>query len=297
MLAIIAIAVVPLACSPIFKATCSQTLVTSSAGPITEPSLVEISGIHAGIRNPDVWWVHNDSGDTARVFALDASGALRGTYTFAGTNAIDWEDLTVVAGPTPGSGAIYAADIGDNPGNRAEVMLYRVVEPVVPLTGAPATATLSGVETLHLTYPDGPRDAETLMIDPVLGDIVIVAKSFLGGNQNVYTAPAGLAPGSTTVLTKVGALKLDLGAANAVTGGDVAADGTAIAIRTYGSVKVFDRLPTWTIANTLTGAAAPCTAVGPAESQGEAVGLSPGGNSFVTVSEGSGQLLHESSVP
>ena len=58
--------------------------------------------------------MHNDSGDTARVFALDGTGAVRGTYSLTGATAIDWEDITVVAGATPGSGTIYAADIGDN---------------------------------------------------------------------------------------------------------------------------------------------------------------------------------------
>ena len=36
--------------------------------------------------------------------------------------------------------------------------------------------TLSDVETFTLQYPDGPRDAETLMVDPLSGDIYIVSK-------------------------------------------------------------------------------------------------------------------------
>src|SRR6478736_9611993 len=94
--AIVAIALVPTACAPIFVASCQNKLVTSSAGPITDPALTEISGIHVGVRNSGVWWVHNDSGDTARVFALDATGAVRGTYSLAGASAVDWEDMTVV---------------------------------------------------------------------------------------------------------------------------------------------------------------------------------------------------------
>src|SRR5689334_130260 len=184
-----AMAIVPVACAPIYVASCQNKLVTSTAGPVTDPALTEISGIHAGVRNPAVWWVHNDSGDTARVFALDGTGAVRGTYSLTGATAVDWEDIAVVPGATPGSGTIYAADIGDNARARTEVQLYRVAEPDVPATGPAVTTALGGVETLHLTYPDGPHDAETLMVDPPTGDVVIVTKLLTGGTVGVYRAP------------------------------------------------------------------------------------------------------------
>ena len=62
---IVIFAAAPFARAPISTAACRHSLVTSSAGPITEPALTEISGIHAGVRNPEIWWVHNDSGDRA----------------------------------------------------------------------------------------------------------------------------------------------------------------------------------------------------------------------------------------
>ena len=93
---------------------------------------------------------------------------------------------------------------------------------------------LPAVETLHLTYPDGADDAEALIVDPVFGDIVIIAKSLNGGNVNVYQAPAHPAAGSTTALTKVGRLALGTGLGNAVTAADATADGKVVAVRTYG---------------------------------------------------------------
>ena len=39
---------------------------------VADDRLDEISGIIASRRNPHVWWVHNDSGDTARIFASDS---------------------------------------------------------------------------------------------------------------------------------------------------------------------------------------------------------------------------------
>jgi hypothetical protein len=290
-----AMALVPIACAPIYTATCQNELVTSSAGPITDPALTEISGIHAGVRNPGTWWVHNDSGDTARVFALDGNGAVRGTYSLTGATAVDWEDITVVAGPTPGSGTIYAADIGDNAHARTEIQLYRVAEPEVPATGPAVTTALGGVDTLHLTYPDGPHDAETLMIDPVTGDVVIVTKLLGGGTVGVYRAPGPLAAGSTTRLTKVADLAYPSGLANAVTGGDVAADGSAVAIRTYGAVRVYNRAKDGTLWHAFDSPA--CSAPLPAELQGEAVGFNASATALVTVSEGAKPMLHTSSLP
>ena len=142
-----------------------------------------------------------------------------------------------MAGATPGSGTIYAADIGDNALARTEIQLYRVAEPAVPTTGPAVTEALGGVETLHLTYPDGPHDAETFMIDPSTGDLVVVTKLLTGGTVGVYRAAGPLAAGSTTQLTKVADLTYPSGLANAVTGGDVAADGSAVVIRTYGAVR------------------------------------------------------------
>ena len=45
--------------------------------------------------------------------------------------------------------------------------MYRVAEPLVDPAAVPGPPqTLSGVATLNLTYPDGPHDAEALLVDP-----------------------------------------------------------------------------------------------------------------------------------
>ncbi len=292
---VIALAVLPVACAPIYNATCKNTLVTSNAGPITDPALIEISGIHAGVRNPAVWWVHNDSGDTARVFALDGTGAVRGTFAFSGATATDWEDIAIAPGAAAGTGTMYLGDIGDNAANRTEIQVYRVAEPAVPSTGPATSTTLTGVDTLHLTYPDGAHDAEALMVDPIFGDLVIVAKSLAGGTVNVYRAPADLTAGSTTALTNVGTLALGTGFLNAVTAADVTRDGAAVAVRTYGKVMVFNRNTTRNLWTAFAGT--PCNAPLPAEVQGEAVGFRDDGKALATVSEGAGQTLHLSTVP
>lgn len=283
--------------SATYRTACSNSFAGSVAGPITDPALTEISGIETGVANPAVWWVHNDSGHPNVLYALDSTGAVRGTYTVTGANAVDWEDLTVGPGPTAGSGTVYVGDIGDNATARSEIQVYRFTEPSVPLSGAPVSVALPTVDVLHLTYPDGAHDAETLMYDPLTGDLVIVTKLLTGGTVGVYRVPADVAAGSTTALVKVRDLTLPSGLANAVTGGDIAPDGQTIALRTYGGVRFTPRLPSWTLATAI-GAQA-CTVTVPGEIQGEAVAFdaTPKGTGVVTVAEGAGQTLHLAKVP
>ena len=99
----------------------------------------------------------------------------------------------------------------------------------LPLPGPPQT--LDGVATLNLTYPDGPHDAEALLVDPNTGDLFVVTKDLVGGVAQVFRAPANLASGSTTALTQVATVSL--GAGQGVTGADVTPAGDVVALRTY----------------------------------------------------------------
>src|SRR2546429_179177 len=46
---------------------------------------------------------------------------------------------------------------------------------------------LTGAAELTFVYPDGPHDAEALLVDPVSGEIFIVTKA-LGGTAQVFRA-------------------------------------------------------------------------------------------------------------
>src|SRR6185295_9973799 len=86
-------------------------------------SLNEISGMGQSRSNPDIFWVHNDSGDMPRVYAVNRSGKLVGTYRLEGANAEDWEDMAI--GPAPGGRSyLYLADIGDNSAQRKSIRVY-----------------------------------------------------------------------------------------------------------------------------------------------------------------------------
>lgn len=277
---------------PTFIASCGNRLVASTAGPIQDPALVEISGIQSGKANNGIWWVHNDSGDSARLFAIGDNGVTRRVYTLTGAAAIDWEDLAIGRGPVHGTSYLYAGDIGDNAAARSEIAVYRVPEPTVT-TGAPTA--LGGVETLRLRYPNGAHNAEALFMDPLTGELVIVEKKLAGGDIGVYRAPANLVANSITTLKLAKTINVGVGIANAVTGASISSDGSQIGLRTYGGTRIFHRESNVSAPVALSGR--PCIGPTPDEVQGEAIGFDSDGRGFVTVSEGSNQLLNHYRAP
>jgi len=278
--------------APIVRAACDGKLVLSVPGTIQSTAIVEPSGLVASRQNAGTLWLLNDSGDTARLHAISESGAARATYTLTGATAVDWEALALSTGPVSGRAYLYAADIGDNQYNRSSIVVYRVAEPVITTTGA---QTLTGVDVLTLRFPDGPNDAEAFFVDPRTGEMYIIQKSLSGGPVGVYRAPANLAAGSTTVMTRAGTLSLPTGSLmHAVTSADITQDGDAIAVRTYGAVRLWYRNTDQTVATALT--AAPCAGPIPVEGQGETIGFRPDGRAYYTVTEGRGSEIHRFTI-
>lgn len=287
------------ACSaPTLQATCSKRLVSSTSPAITDPALIEISGIAASRATPGIWWVHNDSGDAARVYAIDENGVVHATLALAGATATDYEDIAVGEGPVAGTSYLYVADIGDNAAARPEVVIYRMVEPTVTASGS-TTGSISGVEALHLRYPDGAHDAESLAIDPLSHALVIITKRLAGGAQPAYRVSTSLAAGSTTTMAPLATITTDAGLVGAITGADISRDGLQLAIRTYGGVRIVGRNADLPLDRFLSGGvgAVSCPAPGPPEVQGEAIGFRLDGRGYLTVSEGAGVALHRYAAP
>ncbi len=271
---------------------CPPSRRSTSPGTVTDPQLTEISGIVSGRRNAHTWWVHNDSGDTARVFALGAKGNVRRVYSLDGASATDWEDLAIGPGPRKGVNYLYMADIGDNAAARPEVVIYRVAEPKV--TNGSRPLTLGKVAAFHLLYPDGPRDAEALLVDTVTRDVFIIGKRYQGGTVHIFRMPPKLKSGSTSTLVDVGTITLPKGIPNAITGGDIAPNGGGILLRTYGTVRLFTRGKKQSVPSALAGVS--CVVDSPIESQGEAIGFDRNGKGFVTVGEGANREINHVSL-
>src|SRR5438045_5677919 len=73
-------------------ALCAAYGTPSSRGPVPD-ALTELSGIAASRAQPGVYYVHNDSGDSPRIFALDRAGTELGQLCLAGATNVDWEDI------------------------------------------------------------------------------------------------------------------------------------------------------------------------------------------------------------
>ena len=150
---------------------CPQFSAGAAVGTVESSLINEASGIAASRKNADVLWTHNDSGDSERVFAMSRDGTHLGIYNLAGASARDYEDIAIGPGPVEGLDYLYVGDIGDNGGVYSYITVYRVAEPVVDSNESLVEVTLSDVDSIKLQYPDGPRDAETLMVDPLTRDI------------------------------------------------------------------------------------------------------------------------------
>ncbi len=252
---------------------------STSPGKVEFAEITEASGIVASRKTAGVLFVHNDSGDMPRVFAMTTLGKHRAVFSLSGASAVDWEDMAVGPGPDPGEHYLYLGDIGDNNAVRPSVVVYRVAEPSIPST--PTTVALAGVESFTFTYPGGARDAEALLIDPESGDLFILQKAS-SGPSNVYRKAAPLSSGELELVTSV-----DVGPK--ATAGDISPSGAEILIRTYNVAWLFRRAAGQTVGEALQGE--PCSVPLHGEPQGEAIGFAADGASYFTVSEGVNQPL------
>lgn len=180
-----------------------------------DPDIVESSGL---VAQQDLFATTNDSGDSGRVFAVDAAtGRTVGVTTWAA------EPVDVEALAPAGPGEVWVGDIGDNPGSRPSIAVSRV--PVGPGERDVRTAAY------QLRYPGGARDAETLLAHPVTGRVYVASKSVFGGM--LYAAPTELDQGRVNELSPLGAV-LPI-----ATDGAFFPDGEHLVLRDYGRAVVY----------------------------------------------------------
>lgn len=237
---------------------------------LDDPTLAEASGL---VADDDRWYVVNDGGSEVRVHVVDRNCAVSDVLTDP-TDPYDVEDLGRAA-----DGTFWLADVGDNRGQRNTVALH-------------ALRPGHGSTLYRLSYPDGARDAEALILDRD-GTPHIVTKSMTGMSA-VYRPAARLRSPGPTPLEKVGTVSVSptatqggpVGAAGSVliTGGATSHDGRVIALRTYTDAYLYPA-PDGDVVAALERD--PVRVPLPGEPQGEAIAFAPDG-ALVSVSEGVG---------
>lgn len=212
-----------------------------------------------------VVYTTNDSGDDAVLYGFDSG---TGRLVSRTTYAAKVEDVEALA---PGrDGIVWAGDVGDNRQRRDSVTAY-AVSPRPGRQERPASA-------YELVYPDGPHNAETLLVSPRTGRLYVVTKSPFGGT--VYVAPRRLSADGPNALRTFARVR------GLVTDGTFLPDGRRVLLRTYGTASAY----------TFPGFAPLGTVRLPAQPQGEGISVARDGRVLVS-SEGVASPVLQVTLP
>lgn len=273
-----------------------------AVGQVGDDQLDEISGVAESRSTPGVFFVHNDSGDSPRFFALDRSGRLLAELELETVpRLVDAEDIAV--GPGPGGGQyVYLGDTGNNVASggigipRRKAVVYRIPEPLIPLSALQRKVALKRAFPIAFTFPDGARDVEAFVVDPQSGELTMISKQADGRSQLLRASAAVLAAGGGE-LQLAGELRFGhapLPGSPMPTSASISRDGRAILIRTYSAVFLFRREAGESVARALSRA--PKRLPSPRGRGGEAVSFAENDTAFLTISEGSYPEIHCASV-
>lgn len=233
----------------------------SKIATVAHPPIAEMSGIVRSRTYSDCYWVHNDSGDSARIFAIDQKGralmppyeggfwtdkAVAGKKPWPGIKVenasnVDWEDIA-----SDGDN-LYIADMGNNGNARRDLGIY-----VVPEPNPKATSTVRSLKFLPVKYPDQSEfppkkwefDCEAIFW--LRGKLYIVTKHRMGAQIGIPSDSAKIYRLDTlhtdrpNELTKIDEIS---GLGGWVTAADVSPDGKKVAIlcqAIFQSVWIFD---------------------------------------------------------
>lgn len=255
------------------------------------PSVLgEASGIARDPRRPDVFWLHNDSGNGLTLFAVDTTGALLATVPVMGASGVDPEDIAV--GRCRDSWCLYLGDIGDNRARRSSIRVHRLPLPELPApksaTGATPGGPVTPLASWELVFPDGPRDAEGLAVDDARNELLLLTKG-REGRVDLYVASIAELEGGegpATSLRRIGRLAIPVGlhTAQFVTAADLSPDGLRLAVRSYTTLFLF---PWCGSAEQDTASSPVVISLVPAfEPQGEGLGWGSDGSVLYLASEG-----------
>ena len=219
----------------------------------------ELSGMVRSPRHEDLYWVHNDSGDEARIFAVDGQGKAviptfsrfsyhgaekeTGKQPWQGFRVLfaehaDWEDIA------SDGRYLYLADVGNNLNIRRDLAIYMISE-IDPL----ASTQTAVIRRLPVRYPeqttwpplDWHYDSESLF--SFEGKLYLITKHRRTGGLGGFKPGANLYRLDTDYTDQDNLLTLvDSNAEmTAATGADLSPGGARLAVVSYGALWLFER--------------------------------------------------------
>lgn len=192
-------------------------------GKSGDERLQEASGLAVSFKNPGHFWTHNDSGGEPALYLINEVGDLVLTVNLQGAKNRDWEDLAIVK---DGSGIIYVGDIGDNYAERIGIRIYRIEEPRLDSLNE---ITLP-ITTMRIRYEEGPRDSETLMVDPFTNDLILLTKR----EDSILTYTFPFEAGTSKMIQSRGTMDL-----TQITAGDINENGEVL-LKNYEQVFLLE---------------------------------------------------------
>jgi len=248
-----------------FTSTAVQATEAETVCTVADDQLTEISGMAFSTLHEGVLWVHNDSGDGPRLYALDtATCEVLATLTIKGIEARDFEAMGTGLDER-GRSVIWIADIGDNTAERKKVYLHRLPEPA-DLSDQNVTAA-----TFAVRY-DRPADAEAILIDD--SAVWIITKGLAAGTVEQLALPL---PGNGPHRTETVGAEEGL-----VTDAAMSPGGDRYVVRDYTEARIYGGPPPGELVTRL-----PL----PDQIQGEAVAWTPDGLALVIASENDDRIL------
>ncbi len=234
--------------------------------------LEEASGLAASINNPGYFWTINDSGNPPEVFLIDDHANITLVCKLSKATNRDWEEIRISS--ESGKNYLYVADIGDNGAAYDLKFIYRFEEPVLAKA---KEVIIEHIDTLIIKMPDGKRDTESVMIDPLTHDLYILSKreDSIGLYQNRYPFSK-----DTLVLDKV--LKMPF---HNIVSGDISSDGREVLLKTYDEIFYWKKWGEESVSELL--AKEPIELPYQREKQGEAITWARDGSGFYTLGESS----------
>ncbi len=258
---------------------------------VQDPQILEASGIAVSRTTQNALWMHNDSGDTPRLFLVDLNGRTRAIVNVAGVTATDWEDMCSFE--IDGESWLLIGDFGDNGTDRGirtpACQLLLIREPKLPASDREKEVPETSVEvirTITFEFPDGPRNCESVAVDTFSRTILMVTKAD-PLHSALYSLPLTLTSGKEHMKAQ----KLASLGVTYATAMDVSPDGRQLVVVDMFSGAMLTRADP-TSESWIDASRRPATVLNlPRRHQGETVCFTADGKSLLLNSEGVSQPL------